>query len=233
MASNKKPGDDVVPGFLLERLAAAKAVPAAERTPEVAGFIESCQLRDEVAALLAQPLPSGAAAAAEEQARRTRQAALRLVRADMLCAGAPLDEYNGAHQWAVELLTAPSAQDLGLPPGADLYSRILAFGVRTAQDGQLSSAARLDSLLLIVAGMPPPPIVHQVPLLLVLMDMVARPAMRAALEPVLIEVQSGLPSPLLTWDQLVGRLAEHAAHCCFFANQQLRLDISLPPALQP
>ncbi|PRW34082.1 hypothetical protein C2E21_7456 [Chlorella sorokiniana] len=215
------PRDNIVPGFLLERLQAAKAIPASERTPEVAAFIESCQLRDEAAAMQAQPLPSGAAAAAQEKQRRLRQVALRLVRADMLCAGAPLDEYNGAHQSVVDVFKGTLAgltdANLGLPPGSDQHSRIIAFGWRTAEEGDLSPGICLDCLLLITAGLPPPPVTQQVPLLLLLLKMVTRSAARAALEPLLLEAQSGLPAPLLTWDQLTGRLVEHAAHCCMFA----------------
>lgn len=224
-------GGTVIAGFLHERLAAAQAIPAAQRTPELAGFIESCQLKNEVAALLAQPLPSGAAAAAEEQARRTQQAALRLLRADMLCVAAPLDEYNGAHQWAVDhfkqMLSSMYWWQLGVPPFADWHTRIMAFG-RQIAGSQLSASSRLDRFLLLAAGLPPPPITQQLPMLRLLLDMMAQPEERAALEPALVEAQAGLPAPLLTWDQLAGRLAEHTAHCCMFSYLQLATMGQLP-----
>lgn len=71
MASNPT----VEVGFLAERLAAAKAVPASQRSPEVADFIEACRLKDEAMALLAEPLPGGAAAGAAERSRRMQASA--------------------------------------------------------------------------------------------------------------------------------------------------------------
>lgn len=216
-----------VPGFLHERLVAAAAVPPAERTPEVAGLLESCCLKDEVEALLAQPLPSGAAAAAEERIQRTQQAALRLIRADMLSAAAPLDEYNGTRLWIFELfkstVRAHSEQQGGDLPLAGSQEQFMAFGRHAIQSIQLSPAARLHSLLLAAAALPPPPVTEQLELLLLLLGVLAQPAARAALEPLLLQAQSSLPAPLLTWNQLAGRITVHTVHCCMCACSKLQL----------
>ena len=74
--------------FLLARLQRAQAVPAAQRTPEVAAFVEAMQLEEEACALL--PLvrpPPGSAAGAPPATEATAQrlAILLMIRMMYVC----------------------------------------------------------------------------------------------------------------------------------------------------
>ncbi|KAL4428325.1 hypothetical protein ABPG75_002414 [Micractinium tetrahymenae] len=204
-----------VPGFITERLEAAAAVPAEQHTPEISGFIESCRLRDEVAALLEQRLPQ----AASERQRHVREVALRLVHADNLCAGAPLDFYHGGSKsWAIAQLRelADARCPTGwLSCGTSLEDQILSM----LSTGHLSTQVDLDSLVLITATLQPPPVVSQLPVVARLLQLVLQPEARRLIEQQLAGAQADLTAPTITWEHLAGRVAEHAAHCCLFAGQ--------------
>lgn len=77
--------------FLVQRLAAAAAVPAGQRTPELSAFLEFFELTRQVVEKLPGVLRGAAAAeASEEQQRASSLALLRYLRAQRLCPqGAP------------------------------------------------------------------------------------------------------------------------------------------------
>lgn len=207
-------------GFLRERLQTAAAVPVGERTPEVAGFVELCRLRDEAAALLAQPLPPSAPAA--ERDCLALQVSLRLVKADHLCAGAPLDCYNEAKTWAVQQVRSLASTHItaaGLPRNTGVEDAILdllaSLGKQTGQPG--CRPHLLGTLLLITAALQPPPVVSGLPMVGRLLQLLLQPDVQGFLDAQLQQAQRSMPTPILSGDQLVGRVAEHALQCCVFA----------------
>lgn len=68
-----------IPGFLRERLKAAAAVPLERRGPDVAAFLETCQLQQELVEAL--DLPAAAARSVAVDERWTCVRALKFTRA--------------------------------------------------------------------------------------------------------------------------------------------------------
>eukprot|EP00887_Chlorella_sp_A99_P001553 scaffold8.g1553.t1 len=207
---------DSLPGFLADSLKAARRVSPEHRPPEVSGFVESFELYEQAFAALAAAAAMGNGAAISRQGSL---AALMCVRADTLCAGAPLgrsDDHGSASLELTEKLKAAiKAHVISAGGPAALADVSWASGVPWLLGD--SEPPSLSAALLAVAGMPPPP-VPQVQLAAALLSLLADAGVRQHLEPQLAQLQGDLPSTLLTYDQLLGRVAEHAVHCAVYAS---------------
>ena len=88
--------------FLRARLAAATAVSDERRTPEIAAFIETCQLQQELADAL--DMPEGRTVAIDQQWTLVR--ALKFARAAHICEGVPLNLSFRLSEFALDQLQA-------------------------------------------------------------------------------------------------------------------------------
>lgn len=184
------PSESTEQGFIERRLEAARALPAEQRSPDVAAFVECCDLQTAARQLLDQR----PARSLQARRRRADLVALMLTRSHYISVSAPLcyihSVFEAAHERARELSGRGGEEDIDL-------SALL----------QPAANRSLSSLLTIAAclcrGMWPG---QEGPLQTGMNDLVERlqqPDVRAALEQQLAELQADLPAPLLTYKQLL------------------------------
>ncbi|GAB4820525.1 hypothetical protein N2152v2_007571 [Parachlorella kessleri] len=187
--------------FIEERLAAAIRLSPSQRSPEVAVFIEACQLQQEVA--LARKKP-GRGSTRKQQALGD----LKLVRSHVLSI-APLCYRPGLHlaNWG-HLCSAANITDFEIV--GDTGNSVMEL---------LEADFSLGTLLLVAAGVSRsgPGEAHITRLLPVYNSMVEklqRPAVAARLRQELEQLQADLPSRLLTYEQLLERFVMLAYQDC-------------------
>eukprot|EP00887_Chlorella_sp_A99_P002622 scaffold6.g2622.t1 len=178
--------------FLEARRQAALRLPPEERTPEVAAFIETCELQSEAAALLdARPPRSWRA-----RAQRETLVALYMTRSHLVSPTSPL-WYAPAAQEAMSNADAAAA---AAPATAGLGAQVVALLERQGRSAAalLKAAAGLGAL--------GPQTVESCGLLELTRRVVARlrnPEAQRVLGELLAALQAGLPRPLLSAPQLL------------------------------
>ncbi|GAB4820572.1 hypothetical protein N2152v2_007618 [Parachlorella kessleri] len=169
-------------GFLEKRLAAATRVRPRQRSPEVAAFIECCQLQQE----LAQELQQGLHTTRQQQAL----ADLKLTRSHILSPAVPLWYRNAPYLAAWERLrTAAVLEDS--EPFANAGERIMAL---------TDISFSMPTLLLVAAGVSrfvrsQAHVTRLLPTYNHIVERMQRPELAARLRQELAQLQANLPQP--------------------------------------
>ena len=174
--------------FIEERLAAATAIPPSQRSPEVAAFVEACQLQQETVRK-----GQGRRSTRKQQALHD----LRLVKSHFLSI-APLC-YRPGLQLATWHRLRSAAKITDIMVVGDTGNR-----VKELLDADFS----IEKLLLVAAGVPAlglgrAHITRLLPVYNSVVEKMQRPAVAACLRQELEQLQAGLPSSLLSYDELL------------------------------
>ncbi|GAB4820570.1 hypothetical protein N2152v2_007616 [Parachlorella kessleri] len=195
--------------FLEKRLAAATKIRPRQRSPEVAAFIECCQLQQG----LTQELQRGLHSTHQQQAL----ADLKLTRSHIISPTVPLWYREPPYAAAWERLRTAAALQASEP--------IVNAGDRITALTDMSFT--LPTLLLVAAGAPRFVQAHITRLLPAYNNIVERmqlPALAARLRQELAQLQADLPRTLLSYEQLL-------AHFLYLASQEA--SAKLTPRLVP
>ena len=179
--------------FIEERLAAATAVPASQRSPEVAAFIECCQLQRE----LVDEQRQGQHSTRQQQAL----AALKFTRSHFLSPAVPLWYRHELYATALKRLVAGAGMQ-GPVLASTFGKKVLAFIERDLS---------IWSVLLVTAGIPTlerhlTHITGLLPALNSLVKKMQHPVLAARLRQELQQLQANLPCSLLSYEVLLGYL---------------------------
>ena len=177
--------------FIEERLAAATAIPASQRSPEVAAFIESCQLQQELS-------DEGPCSTLQQR----NLANLKVTRCNFLNPAGALLYRPAVRDAALDrLLSAARIPDLEMPAGV-IGKRIMKL---------VSSDFSAETLLLVAAaataiGRWQSHRTRLLPVYNSIVERMQRPAEAARLRQELEQLQAGLPRSLLSYEQMLARV---------------------------
>ncbi|GAB4820567.1 hypothetical protein N2152v2_007613 [Parachlorella kessleri] len=183
-----------------QRLAAATATPPSQRSPEVAAFIECCQLQRE----LAEEQRQGANPARQQEAL----AALKLAKSNASSPAVALWYQPAVYEAALErVLSAARMKKRFKPrPARDPATRILALA---------NSDFSIRTLLLVAAAAPAfggANISGLLPVYNSIVERMQRPAESAKLRPELGQLQSEVARSLLSYEQLLAYFIKLASN---------------------